>query len=68
MARTDAVTADHTLDAPAPSLAHTLLWGFARVFSIVVLIVAWEGLARSGQFTPFVLPTSGPLCSRREVI
>ena len=41
MARTDAVTADHTLDAPAPSLARTVLWGFARVFSIVVLIVAW---------------------------
>ena len=57
MARTDAVTADHTLDAPTPSLAHTLLWGFARVFSIVALIVAWEGLARSGQFTPFVLPS-----------
>ena len=50
--------ADHTLDAPTPSLAHTLLWGFARVFSIVVLIVAWEGLARSGQFTP--------LCCRRS--
>src|SRR3954468_15470313 len=57
MARTDAVTADHTLEAPAPSLASTLLWGFARVFSIVALIVAWEGLARSGQFTPFVLPS-----------
>ena len=64
MARTDAVTADHTLDAPAPSLAHTLLWGFARVFSIVVLIVAWEGLARSGQFTPFVLPSLSSVIER----
>ena len=64
MARTDAVTADHTLDAPTPSLAHTLLWGFARVFSIVVLIVAWEGLARSGQFTPFVLPSLSSVIER----
>ena len=56
--------ADHTLDAPAPSLAHTLLWGFARVFSIVVLIVAWEGLARSGQFTPFVLPSLSSVIER----
>jgi ABC-type nitrate/sulfonate/bicarbonate transport system permease component len=64
MARTDAVTVDHTLDAPAVSLAHTLLWGFARVFSIVVLIVAWEGLARSGQFTPFVLPSLSSVIER----
>jgi ABC-type nitrate/sulfonate/bicarbonate transport system permease component len=64
MARTDAVTADHTLDAPAPSLARTVLWGFARVFSIVVLIVAWEGLARSGQFTPFVLPSLSSVIER----
>jgi ABC-type nitrate/sulfonate/bicarbonate transport system permease component len=64
VARTDAVTADHTLDAPTPSLAHTLLWGFARVFSIVALIVAWEGLARSGQFTPFVLPSLSSVIER----
>ena len=57
MARTDAVTADHALEAPAPSAAHKLLWGFARVFSILVLIAAWEGLAQSGRFTPFVLPS-----------
>src|SRR3954469_1405160 len=64
MARTDAVTADHTLQAPAQSWAHTLLWGFARVFSIIVLIVAWEGLARSGQFTPFVLPSLSSVIER----
>ena len=39
------------MEAPAPSLAHTLLWGFARVFSILALVVAWEGLAR--EFRPF---------------
>jgi ABC-type nitrate/sulfonate/bicarbonate transport system permease component len=61
MARTGALapspsTAD-ALEAPAPSVARTLLWGFARAFSIIVLIALWEGLARSGTFTPFVLPS-----------
>jgi ABC-type nitrate/sulfonate/bicarbonate transport system permease component len=37
-------------------MARIALWGFARVFSIVVLLVAWELLARSGRFTPFQLP------------
>ena len=64
MARTDAVTADHTTGCAHASLAHTLLWGFARVFSIVALIVAWEGLARSGQFTPFVLPSLSSVIER----
>jgi ABC-type nitrate/sulfonate/bicarbonate transport system permease component len=31
-------------------------WGFARVFSILALAVAWEWLARSGAVTPFMLP------------
>lgn len=58
MARTDGIAADPTaFAAPQPSLASRAFWAFARVFSIVVLIVAWEGLARSGQFTPFVLPS-----------
>jgi len=30
--------------------------GFARVFSVLVLAAAWEGLARSGIFTHFQLP------------
>jgi ABC-type nitrate/sulfonate/bicarbonate transport system permease component len=38
--------------------------GFRAVFSIVVLIVAWEGLARSGQFTPFVLPSLSSVIER----
>jgi len=37
-------------------IARTLLWGIARVISIVLLIVAWEVLARSGMFTHFQLP------------
>jgi ABC-type nitrate/sulfonate/bicarbonate transport system permease component len=51
-------------DAPTRSLAHTVLWGIARVFSILVLIVAWEGLARSGMFTPFVLPSLSSVIAR----
>jgi ABC-type nitrate/sulfonate/bicarbonate transport system permease component len=50
----DAATA---LDAPASSWAHTLLWGFARVGSVLALLIAWEALARTGTFTPFVLPS-----------
>jgi len=59
MARTDGVIADPavTLEPPATSAVRTLFWGCARVFSIVALIVLWEGLARSGAFTPFVLPS-----------
>lgn len=45
------------LEAPAPSLPRTLLRGFARVGSVLVLLVVWEVLARSGAFTPFVLPS-----------
>jgi ABC-type nitrate/sulfonate/bicarbonate transport system permease component len=59
MARTDGIVADPaaTLEPPAASPARSLLWGFARVSSIIVLLVAWEALARSGAFTPFVLPS-----------
>ena len=59
MARTDAVTAPQaaSLEAPAHVAGAHALWSFARVFSIIVLVVLWEGLARSGQFTPFVLPS-----------
>jgi ABC-type nitrate/sulfonate/bicarbonate transport system permease component len=66
MARTDAVIADPTvaLEAPAQSVASTLFWGFARVFSVLVLIVLWEGLARSGAFTPFVLPSLSSVIAR----
>jgi len=66
MARTDAVIAEPAaaLEAPAPSPVHTLFWACARVFSIVVLIVLWEGLARSGAFTPFVLPSLSSVIAR----
>jgi ABC-type nitrate/sulfonate/bicarbonate transport system permease component len=66
MARTDGIVADPaaTLEAPAASPARSLLWGFARVSSIIVLLVAWEALARSGAFTPFVLPSLSSVIAR----
>jgi ABC-type nitrate/sulfonate/bicarbonate transport system permease component len=66
MARLDGVlpAQDAALEAPAPSFAYTALWGVARVFSIVALVVAWEGLARSGAFTPFVLPSLSSVLER----
>jgi ABC-type nitrate/sulfonate/bicarbonate transport system permease component len=52
------------LEAPARSPVRTVLWGFARIFSILVLIVLWEGLARSGAFTPFMLPSLSSVIAR----
>jgi ABC-type nitrate/sulfonate/bicarbonate transport system permease component len=65
MARTDGLAPQAAaMEAPTRSLVRTTLWGCARVFSIVVLVVAWEGLARSGQFTPFVLPSLSSVIER----
>jgi len=44
------------LPEKAARAAVTLFWAGARVFSIVLLLAAWEVLARSGTFTPFQLP------------
>ena len=43
-------------ESPALQIARMLLWAFMRVFSIVLLLAAWEILARSGTFTHFQLP------------
>ena len=43
-------------EAYALRIARTALWGFARVFSIVLVLVVWEMLARSGKYTPYQLP------------
>jgi ABC-type nitrate/sulfonate/bicarbonate transport system permease component len=66
MARTDGVMPmpATTLEAPQASLARTLLRAGARVFSIVALVAAWEILARSGVFTPFVLPALSAVVER----
>ncbi len=51
-------------EAGALRLLRLALWGFARVFSIVALAVAWEVLARSGTFTPFQLPALSAVIER----
>jgi len=53
-------------DAPAPAarwLAR-LGWGLVRMSSIIALAVAWELAARSGAFTPFMLPTLSSVLER----
>jgi ABC-type nitrate/sulfonate/bicarbonate transport system permease component len=40
------------------------LWGFARIFSVLALAIAWEWLARSGTFTPFQLPALSAVIER----
>ncbi len=50
-----------------PPAAHWLEaagWGVARVFSIVALALAWEVAARSGAFTPYMLPTLSAVLER----
>jgi ABC-type nitrate/sulfonate/bicarbonate transport system permease component len=66
MARTGTLSPDQAsaLDAPALPLMQRLAWGFARIFSVLALLVAWEALARSGTFTPFVLPSLSSVVER----
>jgi len=45
-------------------LARMVLWGAARVISIVLLAAVWESLARSGAFTPFQLPALSAVIER----
>ena len=45
-------------------LARLVLSGFARVFSILLLLGTWEALARSGMFTPFQLPAFSTVVER----
>jgi len=44
-------------EATVPIWAFVLFSGLLRVFSILVLLAAWEILAQSGVFTPFQLPS-----------
>ena len=39
-------------------------WGFARVSSIFALALAWELAARSGAFTPYMLPALSAVLER----
>jgi taurine transport system permease protein len=53
---------------PSPPAAYrwarAVGWGIARVFSIVALAVAWEVAARSGAFTPYMLPALSAVLER----
>jgi ABC-type nitrate/sulfonate/bicarbonate transport system permease component len=52
------------LPEKAARVAYALFWASARVFSIVLLLAAWEILARSGTFTPFQLPALSRVLER----
>ncbi len=57
-----------TAPTALPSAAYRWLaaaaWGLARVFSVIALAVAWEAAARSGAFTPFMLPALSAVLER----
>ncbi len=48
----------------AARIAVTLYWGAARAVSVVVLLAAWELLARSGMFTHYQLPALSDVIER----
>ena len=48
----------------AARIAVRIYWAGARVFSIVLLLVVWELLARSGMFTHFQLPALSEVLQR----
>jgi ABC-type nitrate/sulfonate/bicarbonate transport system permease component len=62
MARVTASTANP--EPPALRALRVLLFGFARIFSIGLVLIAWEVLARSGTFTPFQLPALSAVLER----
>jgi ABC-type nitrate/sulfonate/bicarbonate transport system permease component len=51
-------------EAPVLRMARAALWGFARVFSILLVLVIWEWLARSGKYTPYQLPALSAVLAR----
>jgi ABC-type nitrate/sulfonate/bicarbonate transport system permease component len=66
MARIERAGIDAAL-APEPTalrLARLAFSGFARIFSVLALAIAWEALARSGSFTPYQLPALSTVIER----
>lgn len=51
-------------EAAAYRWLRTAGWGFARVFSVLALALAWELAARSGAFTPYMLPALSAVLER----
>ena len=63
------LTQEHgTAPTAPPGAAYRWLaaaaWGLARGFSVIALAVAWEAAARSGAFTPFMLPALSAVLER----
>ena len=56
--------APNGLPEKAARIVYTLFWAGARVFSIVLLLAAWEFLARSHTFTPYQLPALSAVLER----
>ena len=52
------------LSPPALRILRSTLWAGARLFSIVLLLAAWELVVRSGIVTPFQLPALGNVLER----
>jgi ABC-type nitrate/sulfonate/bicarbonate transport system permease component len=52
------------LRVPTLGALRSMLWAGARVFSVVVLALAWEAFARSGAVTPFMLPALSAVLER----
>jgi ABC-type nitrate/sulfonate/bicarbonate transport system permease component len=50
--------------ASARGALRAVLWAGARVFSVLLLALAWELTARSGAVTPFMLPTLSSVLER----
>jgi ABC-type nitrate/sulfonate/bicarbonate transport system permease component len=51
-------------EAPALRIARSLLWGFARMSSVLLLLLVWEALSRGGKFTPYQLPAPTAVLDR----
>ena len=58
------IAAGNALETGALGLVWLALSGFARIFSVVLLAVLWEVLARSGTFTHFQLPALSEVIAR----
>jgi ABC-type nitrate/sulfonate/bicarbonate transport system permease component len=59
-----AAIGDGGREPAALRIARSIGWGFARIFSVLALAIAWEVLARSGTFTPFQLPALSAVIER----
>ncbi|HET7848107.1 MAG TPA: ABC transporter permease [Pseudolabrys sp.] len=53
-----------TVPEMAIRFVRTVSWAGARVFSVVLLAILWEGLARSGAVTHFQLPALSEVIAR----